>query len=75
MRLFNETKQGQIVLGDSLEYMAGVKSGSVDLIATSPLSGSFEKRTTETSKATSTWTGSGPSAASFNESSKHRARL
>ena len=36
MRLFNKTRYGQIFLGDSLEYMAGLKAESVDLIVTSP---------------------------------------
>jgi DNA modification methylase len=36
MRPFHKTKQGQIVLGDSLCYMRDLKDRSVDLIVTSP---------------------------------------
>ncbi len=32
MSSFHKTKRGQIILGDSLEYMAGLKAESVDLI-------------------------------------------
>ncbi len=32
MSPFHKTKRGQIILGDSLEYMAGLKAESVDLI-------------------------------------------
>jgi DNA modification methylase len=41
---FHETKNGAIVLGDSLEYMSGLRSGSLDLIVTSPPFGLIRKK-------------------------------
>lgn len=32
MSVFHKTKRGQIILGDSLEYMASLKAKSVDLV-------------------------------------------
>jgi len=32
MSPFHKTKRGQIILGDSLAYMASLKAGSVDLV-------------------------------------------
>jgi hypothetical protein len=32
MLLFHKTKRGQILLGDSLEYMASLKAVSVELV-------------------------------------------
>jgi len=32
MSPFHKTKRGQIILGDSLEYIAGLRAESVDLI-------------------------------------------
>jgi len=36
MQPYHKTKCGEIILGDSLEYMAALDSESVDLIVTSP---------------------------------------
>jgi hypothetical protein len=33
MSPFHKTKRGQIILGDSLEYMANLKAGSMDLLS------------------------------------------
>jgi site-specific DNA-methyltransferase (cytosine-N4-specific) len=44
MQPYHQTKLGQIVLGDSLEYMATLKSASVDLIVTSPPFGLVRKK-------------------------------
>lgn len=44
MQPYLKTKLGQIVLGDSLEYMATLKSASVDLIVTSPPFGLVRKK-------------------------------
>jgi len=44
MQLYHKTKRGQIVLGDSLDYMAGLKPESVDLIVTSPPFGLVRKK-------------------------------
>ena len=44
MSLFYKTKGGQIVLGDSLEYMTSLKDESVDLIVTSPPFGLVRKK-------------------------------
>lgn len=44
MSVFHKTKRGEIVLGDSLEFMADVKAGSVDLIVTSPPFGLVRKK-------------------------------
>jgi site-specific DNA-methyltransferase (cytosine-N4-specific) len=41
---FHETKNGVIVLGDSLEYMSSLRSGSLDLIVTSPPFGLVRKK-------------------------------
>jgi DNA modification methylase len=41
---FHSTKRGQIVLGDSLADMAGLKAASVDLIVTSPPFGLVRKK-------------------------------
>lgn len=42
--MFHKTKRGQIVLGDSLEYLACLKEESVDLIVTSPPFGLVRKK-------------------------------
>ena len=44
MTQFYKTKRGQIVLGDSIEYMVGLKAESVDLIVTSPPFGLVRKK-------------------------------
>jgi DNA modification methylase len=44
MSQFHKTKRGQIVLGDSLGYMASLKGESVDLIVTSPPFGLVRKK-------------------------------
>ena len=44
MEAFYKTKRGQIVLGDSLQYMAGLKGESADLIVTSPPFGLVRKK-------------------------------
>jgi DNA modification methylase len=44
MAIFHKTKRGEIVLGDSLEFAAGVKAGSVDLTVTSPPFGLVRKK-------------------------------
>ncbi len=44
MSVFHRTKQGQVVLGDSLAYMAEMKPESVDLIVTSPPFGLVRKK-------------------------------
>lgn len=44
MSIFHKTKFGKIILGDSLEYVAGLKSGSVNLIVTSPPFGLVRKK-------------------------------
>lgn len=44
MRQYHSTKRGQIVLGDSLEYMATLAPESVDLIMTSPPFGLVRKK-------------------------------
>jgi DNA modification methylase len=44
MSPYHQTKHGQIILGDSLAYMAGVKAESVDLIVTSPPFGLVRKK-------------------------------
>lgn len=44
MPLFHKTRRGQIVLGDSLEYVACLKGESVDLIVTSPPFGLVRKK-------------------------------
>ena len=41
---YHKTKAGAIVLGDSLEYMAGLPPESVDLILTSPPFGLVRKK-------------------------------
>ncbi|MBI4441834.1 MAG: site-specific DNA-methyltransferase [Acidobacteria bacterium] len=41
---YHKTKQGLIILGDSLEYMADLKTESVDLIMTSPPFGLVRKK-------------------------------
>ncbi len=42
--LFHKTKHGKIFLGDSLDVLAGMKPGSVDLIMTSPPFGLVRKK-------------------------------
>lgn len=42
--LFHKTKHGKILLGDSLDVLAGMKPGSVDLIMTSPPFGLVRKK-------------------------------
>lgn len=44
MELYYKTKRGQVILGDSLEYMADLESASVDLIVTSPPFGLVRKK-------------------------------
>jgi DNA modification methylase len=44
MAPYHKTQHGQIILGDSLDYMATVKSGSADLIVTSPPFGLLRKK-------------------------------
>ena len=44
MKPFHRTKNGAILLGDSLEYMASLQSGSLDLIMTSPPFGLVRKK-------------------------------
>lgn len=44
MQPYHKTKRGQMILGDSLAYMAGLKSESVDLIVTSPPFGLLRKK-------------------------------
>ena len=44
MSLFHKTSSGQVILGDSLEYLAGLKPASVDLIVTSPPFGLVRKK-------------------------------
>ena len=44
MSIFHKTKFGKIILGDSLEYVAGLKSRSVNLIMTSPPFGLVRKK-------------------------------
>ena len=44
MSPYYQTKRGQVVLGDSLAYMSGLKAGSVDLIVTSPPFGLVRKK-------------------------------
>ncbi|MGH8646766.1 MAG: DNA methyltransferase [Gammaproteobacteria bacterium] len=44
MSHFYRTKRGQIILGDSLEYMVGLRPESVDLIVTSPPFGPVRKK-------------------------------
>ncbi|MGA2272662.1 MAG: DNA methyltransferase [Bryobacteraceae bacterium] len=44
MKPYHKTRSGTIVLGDSLEYMAGLRPESVDLIATSPPFGLVRKK-------------------------------
>ena len=41
---YYKTKRGSIVLGDSLDYMAEVKTASVDLVVTSPPFGLVRKK-------------------------------
>ena len=41
---YHKTKQGLIIQGDSLEYMADLKAESVDLIMTSPPFGLVRKK-------------------------------
>lgn len=43
-RLFHKTKMGSIYLGDSLDVLAPIKPGSVDLIMTSPPFGLVRKK-------------------------------
>lgn len=42
--MFHKTKHGKILLGDSLDVLDGMKSGSVDLIMTSPPFGLVRKK-------------------------------
>lgn len=42
--LFHKTKHGKILLGDSLDVLAGMKPGSVDLVMTSPPFGLVRKK-------------------------------
>jgi site-specific DNA-methyltransferase (cytosine-N4-specific) len=42
--LFHKTKHGRILLGDSLDVLAGMEPGSVDLIMTSPPFGLVRKK-------------------------------
>ncbi|MBF6560183.1 MAG: site-specific DNA-methyltransferase [Candidatus Binataceae bacterium] len=44
MSPYYQTKRGQVVLGDSLAYMAGLKARSIDLIVTSPPFGLVRKK-------------------------------
>lgn len=44
METYLQTKRGKVVLGDSLEHMAGIKAESVDLIVTSPPFGLVRKK-------------------------------
>ena len=44
METYLQTKRGKVVLGDSLEHMAGLKAESVDLIVTSPPFGLVRKK-------------------------------
>ena len=41
---FHKTEYGAIILGDSLEHMAGLRPGSLDLIVTSPPFGLVRKK-------------------------------
>jgi len=41
---YHKTRHGQIILADSLDYMAALKPGSVDLIVTSPPFGLLRKK-------------------------------
>lgn len=41
---FHKTEHGAIILGDSMEYMAGLHPGSLDLIVTSPSFGLVRKK-------------------------------
>ena len=41
---YHKTKHGAVILGDSLEYMAGLKAESVDLVVTSPPFGLVRKK-------------------------------
>jgi site-specific DNA-methyltransferase (cytosine-N4-specific) len=43
-QLFHKTKQGKIYLGDSLDVLANMKVGSVDLVMTSPPFGLVRKK-------------------------------
>ena len=43
-QLFHKTKHGKIYLGDSLDVLAGLKPGSVDLVMTSPPFGLVRKK-------------------------------
>ena len=44
MHPYHKTKHGVAILGDSLEYMAGLKAESVDLVVTSPPFGLVRKK-------------------------------
>ena len=44
MRIFHETRLGQIVLGDSVEFLSRLRAKSVDLIVTSPPFGLVRKK-------------------------------
>jgi DNA modification methylase len=44
MAPYHKTQHGEIILGDSLDHMAKLKSGSVDLIVTSPPFGLLRKK-------------------------------
>jgi predicted methyltransferase len=44
MASYHKTPHGQIILGDSLDHMAALKSASVDLIVTSPPFGLLRKK-------------------------------
>uniref|UniRef100_E6PYD0 site-specific DNA-methyltransferase (cytosine-N(4)-specific) n=1 Tax=mine drainage metagenome TaxID=410659 RepID=E6PYD0_9ZZZZ len=44
MTLFHETQYGKIINGESLEYMATLEAGSIDLIVTSPPFGLVRKK-------------------------------
>jgi DNA modification methylase len=44
MTIYHKTKRGQIILGDSLDYMASLKPASLDLIVTSPPFGLVRKK-------------------------------
>ena len=41
---YHKTKHGLVILGNSLDYMAGLKSESIDLIVTSPPFGLVRKK-------------------------------
>ncbi len=44
MMTFHKTKHGEIVLGDSLDFLTSVDAGSVDLVITSPPFGLVRKK-------------------------------